>query len=217
MNWNVFWDASPGMKRGNGTICASAAHLNPGGNEAGMSRCTKAASNRRDQLAYQEFAVKHESELAEAGDIIGWFAGNSNHTYTLGQIFKLAPRPPLPAVMQEFKRTSFFRLLATAGRENCPDAISLLLHCWMRRMGVRMPDGVFVEPCGTPGRPRSTSGVYNTWIELGQPPLSGTKLAVARFGEAFKQAKAADRARMIDRCRKAVRRHQQRFGQNASK
>jgi hypothetical protein len=47
--------------------------------------------------------------------------------------------------MQELKRTSFFRLLAVAGQENCPDALNFLLHFWLRRMGVRIPAGVFVD------------------------------------------------------------------------
>jgi hypothetical protein len=205
------------MNRVKGTSRPPAAHLNLGGSEAGMSKSTEAASNRRGQLSYQEFAVKHKSELAEAEDIIGGSPRNSSKTNTLGQVFKLSPKPPLPLPMQELKRTSFFRLLAAAGQENCPDALNSLLYFWLRRMGVRIPEGVFVEPRGTPGRPRSTSGVYSMWIEIGQPPLGGTKLAVAIFGEAFKLAKTADRARMIDRCRKAVTRHQQQFGQNASK
>jgi len=43
--------------------------------------------------------------------------------------------------MQELKRTSFFRLLAAAGQENCPDALNSLLYFWLRRMGVRIPEG----------------------------------------------------------------------------
>ena len=189
--------------------------LNPGGNEAGMSKITKAAYSR-NQLSYQEFAVKHESELADVDDIIGSPAGNPSKTLTLAQASTRLTRPPLPPWMQELKRTSLFRLLSAAGQENCPDALNFLLYFWLRRMGVRIPEGVFVEPRGTPGRPRRTVGVYNRWIEIGQPPLGQTKLAVAIFGEAFKQANAADRRRMIDRCRQAVRRHQFRSGQNTS-
>jgi hypothetical protein len=181
-----------------------------------MSKSTKAASNRREQLSYKEFAVRHESELAEAEAIIGWPAASSSNS-SLAGVLKLLRRPPLPQLMQELKGTSFFGLLAAAGQENCPDALNFLLYAWLRRMGVRIPDGVFIEPRGTPGRPRSTGGVYKTWTKIGQPPLGGTKLAAAIFGEAFKQATAADRAKMIDRCRKAITRHQERLGQNASK
>jgi hypothetical protein len=189
--------------------------LHPRGNEVGMSKITKAACSR-NQLSYQEFAVKHESELADVHDIIGSPAGNSAKPLTLAQASTRPNRPPLPAWMQELKRTSLFRLLAAADQENCPDALNFLLYFWLRRMGVRIPEGVFLEPRGTPGRPRRTAGVYNTWIEIGQPPLGQTKLSFAIYGEAFRQANAADRTRMIDRCRQSVRRHQLRFGQNTS-
>jgi hypothetical protein len=182
-----------------------------------MSKSKKADSNRRDQLSYQEFAVRHEIDLAEANTSLGCSAVNSAKTYSLAEAVKLPPYSPLPSPMQELKHTSFFRLLAAAGEENCPDALNFLLYLWLNRMGVRVPEGVFVEPRGTPGRPRSTFGVYRTWLEIGQPPLRDTKLAVAIFGEAFKQVKPAERVKMIDRCRKAVKRHQQRLGQNASK
>ena len=143
-----------------------------------MSTSTKADSNRRGQLSYREFAVKHKSELAEADDIIGWSPRNSSDTNTLAQVFKLTPRAPLPRSMQELQRTSFFRLLAAAGQENCPDALNSLLYFWLRRMGVRIPEGVFVEPRGTPGRPRSTSGVYTFGFCFPHPPLGKPTLGL---------------------------------------
>jgi hypothetical protein len=121
--------------------------------------------------------VKHESELADVDEILGSPAGNSSKPLTLAQASTRPNRPPLPPWMQELKRTALFRLLAAAGQENCPDALNFLLYFWLRRMGVRIPEGVFVEPRGTPGKPRRTPRVYNTWIEIGQPPVGQKKLA----------------------------------------
>jgi hypothetical protein len=65
--------------------------------------------------------------------------------FTLAQTSAGLSRLPLPAWMQELKRTSLFRLLPAAGQENCPDALNLLLYVWLRRMGVRIPEGVFAD------------------------------------------------------------------------
>jgi len=173
-----------------------------------MTKTTKAAASRTDQLSYQEFVVRHKRELTDAASVIGLAAKSSSETLTLAQAAASAQRRrPLPQWMQELKGTSFFRLLAAAGRENCPDALNFLLYLWLRRMGVTIPEGVFVETRGTPGRPRKSFEVYRKWIDLGQPALGTTKLAVAVYGETFKEANAEDRAKMIDRCRKTVARH----------
>jgi hypothetical protein len=53
----------------------------------------------------QEFAVKHENELADVDDILGSPAGNSSKTLTLAR----PNRPPLPPWMQALKRAALFR------------------------------------------------------------------------------------------------------------
>ena len=91
---------------------------------------------------------------------------------------------PLPPLMRELKRHPFFHLLGAAARENCPEAYNLLLYLWLVRMGIRPPEGVFVDPPGKPGRPRDrrTSIIYDKWIEIGGPPLGRQKLAHAVYG-----------------------------------
>jgi len=168
------------------------------------------------QMPYDQFAVMHQTEISEVLDLLGFAPARfSGHT-TLAQLRTPPPRPPLPIEMQAMKRTSFFRLLTAAGRENCPDGLNVLLYLWLRRMGVKIPDGVFVQPRGRPGRHRKTFSYYDTWIRIGRPPLHQRKLALAMFGEDFKRADKAGREKMVDRCRKAIIRHQAWSGQNPS-
>jgi len=103
----------------------------------------------------------HKSELAEADDIIGWSPRNSSDTNTLGQVFKLSPKPPSGILTPILRSQKYNSELSASGQFSWPAAAS------SRKNEVRFSScivrgrGVFVEPRGTPGRPRSTSGVYS--------------------------------------------------------
>jgi len=164
-----------------------------------------------NQITYDEFAAKHQNELTEALELLGVLPAS-----LCGNTPLLTGRPPLPMAMQQLKETPFFRLLAAAGRENCPDGLNFLLYIWLRKMGTKIPNGVFVEPRDAPGRPKNAMTYYDTWIRIGRPPLGQQKLAAAMFGRSFQENDAAGRRRLVDRCRKAIVRHLQRLGQNPS-
>ena len=177
---------------------------------------SKRAAPGGREVSLEQFAEEHAEEFAAFHEFLGWSSHDSSKKTTLAAAWR-RPAPPLPDWATEFKRSPFVVLLSAAGRENCPEAFTDLLYFCLRRLGVKIPARVFVEPPGVRGRPRTTEDVPKTWIELGKPPLSGTKLANAVFGEAFKKADRAERARMIDRCRKSVERYQRRYGQNPPK
>ena len=86
-----------------------------------MPRKKPANAEPVNQITYDEFAARHQNELAEALDLLGLSAASLSGKTTL-----LTRRPPLPMAMQQLKETSFFRLLAAAGRENCPDVLRRL-------------------------------------------------------------------------------------------
>jgi hypothetical protein len=171
---------------------------------------SKTAAAERREIS---FAEKHADEIAALGEFLGWTPPDNGKPVTLAAGL-MRSRPPLPEWAEKFKRSPFIALLSAAGRENCPAIFTDLLESLLRRIGVKVPASVFVEPPRKSGRPETTARVYQRWIELGKPSLGGTKLASAVFGEAFKKADRADRIRMIDRCRKTIGRHQRRAGQN---
>ena len=181
-----------------------------------MPKLRSTNHERGKQLTYAEFATRHRGDVSSAFSLMGLSMPSFSGMVSLARMATPAPLAPLPPVMQELKRTSFFRLLTAAGRENCPDAYVFLMSIWMRRMGLRIPQGVFAKPRGTPGRPPNAFTYYATWIEIGSPPLHLTKLASTMFGEPFRLADIAGRKRMVDRCRNAVTRFQKQLGQNPS-
>jgi hypothetical protein len=114
------------------------------------------------------------------------------------------------------KAQPVFRLLALAARENCPEAFDNTLYLWLAKMGIRPPEGVFQAPLGAPGRPRApeTAAIYKKWLEIGEPPLSRRTLAYKLYGSDFTRASAAERKKVVDRCRRAVERHQTQLRRN---
>jgi hypothetical protein len=101
---------------------------------------------RGKQLTYAEFAARHRDDFSHALSLMGLSMPSLSGMVSLARMAAPAPLSPLPPVMQELKRTSFFRLLNAAGRENCPDAYGFLMSIWMRRMGITIPEGVFAKP-----------------------------------------------------------------------
>jgi hypothetical protein len=168
----------------------------------------------REPLSYDEFMARHVSEQSVTD-----FLWPRQPPRTLKQMTPDLNWPPLPPLMQELRDHPFFRLLRAAGRENCPDAYNALLYLWLRRMGMRPPEGVLVAPSGKPGRPRDhrTSIIYAKWLEIGEPPLGRQKLAHAIYGAEFTKASSADRKKMVDRCRRAVERRQAQVRPNQSR
>src|SRR5690242_13716244 len=110
----------------------------------------KNKSTKGPQLSYAAFEARHQRELTEASDLLGSSTMTFSVQTSLKGILAVTPRSPLPNEMRKLKSTSFFRLLAAAGRENCPDAFNALLYLWLHRLGVRIPAGVFLEPRGRP-------------------------------------------------------------------
>ena len=174
---------------------------------------SKKAAPRRRAVSFDQFAEEHADEIAAFYAFLGWTSHDHSKPTTLAAGLRRSD-PPLPRWASEFKRSPFITLLSAAGRENCPDAFNDVLYFGLRRIGVKIPARVFVDTPGVPGRPHTTVGIYKTWIELGKPPLGGTKLASAVFGEDFKKADRLERTRMIDRCRKTIKRNERRYGQN---
>jgi hypothetical protein len=172
-----------------------------------MKKVRVLAFDRRKQISYAEFVGRHEEEQSALDFLMPSDFGGS--PITLAHVGAEPPRlRSLPPLMQELKHHPFFRLLAAAANENCPDAYNINLFLWLCRMGSVPPPGVFIEPRGRSGRPRDrrTSIIHEKWMEIGGPPLSGPKLAFAIYGSEFTKASSADRKKMVDRCRRAVER-----------
>ena len=168
-----------------------------GRGEIGMA--TKGKSGGRSHTTYDDFMVQHEPEIPEGDDDPD------------------GPRIPVDQLLDELKRHWVFRLLAAAVDENSPGAYGALLYFWLQQMGLSPPHGVFKAQRGRPGRPRElwTEKVYLTWLDLGRPPLSQINLATAVYGaDAIRKASPDEQKKMVDRCRKAVRRRQEQLGQN---
>ena len=168
----------------------------------------------RREVSFDQFVDEHAKGFAAFEKFMGWQFPPRPTTLAAGL---RRSGTGLPGWAEELKRSPVIALLSAAGRENCPDAFNHLLYFCLRRIGVKIPEGVFMERPGVRGRPSTTAGVYETWIGLGKPPLGGTKLATAVYGEAFKKADRLERTRMIDRCRKTIGRHERRYGQNEAK
>ena len=178
-----------------------------------MPKITK-SSKRAGKLTIEEFYAKHPAEVQEVFQLLCPLPKGAEELHSLAAVLSAPPWAPLPAAMNGLKSTSFFRLLSDAGRRNCPEAFYYLLFFWLLRMRVKIPDGVLLAPGRPPGRPQSTDRVYSAWVLIGRPPLKDKNLAVAIYGEQFAKASAADRKRLIDRCRKAVSRRLLPLGQN---
>jgi hypothetical protein len=164
---------------------------------------TKPKARRLPKISFAEFAERHSTEVEQVFKLL--FSTPSHTTMNNLTAALLGPRrTPLPSGMQAFQSTPYFRLLSAAGSENCPEAFFDILFFGLRRMGVRIPNGILCRPRGRPGRPRSADSVFRTWLELGKPGLNKTKLAHAVYGTVFKNASSADQKRLIDRRRKAV-------------
>jgi hypothetical protein len=166
------------------------------------------------QLSFDEFLAKHESEFAEADDYIEIDSSLPAPTSPI-EVYSAASLKPTPFSrrMNELRQWWLVRLLTAAGRENSPEAYRELLEHWLSRMGARPPKGVFIPLPRSPGRPRSghTEEVYWRWVLIGKPSLFERKLAHSIFGAAFTRADGDGRKKMVDRCRRAVERHQQRL------
>ena len=77
---------------------------------------------RGKQLTFADFAAKHGSDLSNALSLMGLSMPSSSGITSLARMATPIPLTPLPTVMEELKRTSLFRLLTAAGREDCSDA-----------------------------------------------------------------------------------------------
>ncbi len=175
-----------------------------------MSKIRSFVRDHAESISYVEFMARHTNEQS-AADFLFQRVDFEGSLTPLSQILTGHLRlRSLPPGMQQLKHHPFFRLLAAAARENCPEAYNTLLYLWLCRMGVRPPEGVFAEPCGKSGRPRDrrTLNTYKKWLEVGCPPLGRRTLAFAIYGSEFTKASSANRKKMVDRCRRAVERCQ---------
>jgi hypothetical protein len=171
-----------------------------------MPKSESKASRGRNESSPSEFMKRHEAEYSEVGFLM---PRTPVGKAVLSDGVRMPSAQPLPPLMQKLKSDTVFRLLREAKKENCPAAYNEILYLWLCRMGVRPPEGVFVEPPGKPGRPRnaSTSIIYDKWIEMGKPSLGVQKLAHAIYGADFTRADSTQRKKLVDRCGRAVRRH----------
>src|SRR4051794_35470332 len=101
----------------------------------------KAAPGRRE-VSSDQFAKKHADEMAALREFLRWTSGDTSKPVTLAAGLSRS-NAPLPEWAEEFKRSPFIRLLAAAGRENCPDAFNALLYAFLRRIGIKVPENVF--------------------------------------------------------------------------
>jgi hypothetical protein len=165
---------------------------------------SESKASRGRNTSCSDFMKRHEAEYSDVG-----FLMPPVRKVMLSDGLRMPSAWPLPPLMQELKSNSVFRLLRDAKKENSPAAYSDILYLWLCRMGVRPPEGVFVEPPGKRGRPRnaSTSIIYEKWIEIGKPSIGVQKLAYAIYGADFTRADSTQRKKLVDRCGRAVRRH----------
>jgi hypothetical protein len=98
------------------------------GNEAQMLKNKSKNAGHVKPITYNEFAARHPRELRKVLELVGISAVGPSSATTLAQIVTPRRLPSLPIAMQELKNTSLFRLLTTAGRENCPAAFNVLLY-----------------------------------------------------------------------------------------
>jgi hypothetical protein len=162
------------------------------------------------RLSFDQFYAKHESEFAERDDVRQGLGTSmnalANMTSGTQSRFKL---DPFSLRMYELRHWWLVRLLTAAGRENSPAAYFNLLEYWLLRMGAVPPEGVFVPPPGSPGRPRSenTEAIYQKWVTIGKPSPTSGVLAIAFYRDKYSKAGAKERKKMRDACGQAVRRH----------
>src|SRR5262252_2278661 len=166
-------------------------------------------ASRRKQISYDEFWERHERGWGKELDfLIPPLRGMQRTTLAEGLSAPIQKRV-LPPLMEQLRKHPLIDVLRAASQENCPEAFYNLVLLWFVSLDVRPPVSVLVPPKGTPGRPKQeqTVRIYNIWNELGRPPLSKKKLAFAVYGQEFTKAGSAERKRMVDRCRRAVERH----------
>jgi hypothetical protein len=179
------------------------------------------ATKKRASRGQAHGRLSPECFLAEHDDLIEELFGTSGHKQSVslkalatGTLTTSPPNLFLTAVSQ-LKRTSFSRILKTAGRENSPEAFKEILELLLHLLRVEIPAGVFtpMRKAGKPGRPISIENVqiYSRWVEMGQPSPSKNDLAQAFYGESFTEANGIGRRKLRDKCRQAVERYLERL------
>ena len=123
-----------------------------------MPKLRSTNPERGKQLTYAEFAARHGGDFSNALSLMGLSMPSFAGMVSLARMATPAPLSPLPPVMQELKRTSLFRLLTAAGRENCPDAYLLDVY-------LDAPDG-YTNSGGRVRKATRNTGATSKCIQL---------------------------------------------------
>ena len=126
--------------------------------ETSPPRVRSTNPERGKQLTYAEFAARHGGDFSNALSLMGLSMPSFAGMVSLARMATPAPLSPLPPVMQELKRTSLFRLLTAAGRENCPDAYLLDVY-------LDAPDG-YTNSGGRVRKATRNTGATSKCIQL---------------------------------------------------
>jgi hypothetical protein len=113
---------------------------------------------------------------------------------------------------EEVERWWPIRLLREAVDEGDSEGCKRLLHYFLSRLGVRLPEGVLIPFRWKRGRPKETEGIYEAWIAKGRPTTTWRvcdDLAKTFYAHEFAQAKSNSnlRKKLRDRVRATIARH----------
>jgi hypothetical protein len=155
-----------------------------------------------EKYSMEAVAVADEGQISE---IQSEFAAMSEIRKLVGKAVPLTPR-----------ENEEYELI----RRFCTDPQGLGLtdtqfeHGSMREIATRLRlwVGKHLNVKGAAGRPQSpeTERIFNRWLALGKPSLSKQNLSKDIFGTSFTTASPVDKKKMIDLCRSAVTRFNQR-------
>lgn len=180
---------------------------------AKQSSSVGAPKKGRKPLSPDEFGAKYAAlkKLEEASDqerldsveIFQTLFGIPRASPNLSQL-----RDPIA----ELRHSVDVRLLRRAANDGDLEACKVLLLNLLGELHVNLPKGVLTKwpKLGRPGRPRDpqTAQIYERWLKIGTPSLTGSELPKTFFGKQFTAASGKERRRMRDLCRNAVRREQ---------
>jgi hypothetical protein len=158
---------------------------------------------------YREFMGKYTRDIVENTAAEQRSRTGSSLAVSLAEIEPVRMIFSPADFWKEVRRWWPVRILRRAAKENAIEGYKRVLHYWLSCLNDEPPPKGVLQPWkGKPGRPREKESdvVVLTWIKIGRPALGRQKLARKYYGDAFTNADAAEKKKMVDRCQKAVER-----------
>ncbi len=169
------------------------------------------------RLQFREFVAMYGKALEE-GEVLdrsaeGHLFGGASAQHILASLLSgvvpSSPRPsPRPMPWDAVGESWLGDLLRKAAQANHAEAIQMLLRMFLREVGVKPPEGVFVpfpKPLGR-RKKESTDQIAELFKRIKPPSLTSQHLARAYYGPEFLDTSSAEKERRVDVCRRAVQR-----------